>query len=79
MAPVEESQIDTFSERPEVRSRAKDLYKRTRLITGPGTGYDLREGAPGLPAICALIACEEYVITYTPRIFHLDMGLLKMY
>lgn len=62
MPLVEESQIDSFSEHPEVRRRAKDLLKTARIMTNPGTGYDIREGRPGLPAICALLACEEYVI-----------------
>lgn len=46
----------------ETLERARGLYKQVELLCAPGTGYAIApEGRPGLPAICAMIASEEYV------------------
>ncbi|TBU27205.1 hypothetical protein BD309DRAFT_1000465 [Dichomitus squalens] len=40
-------------------SKAKTILHTASLKTTPGSGYELGQGATGLPAICAYIAAEE--------------------
>ncbi|KAI0699314.1 hypothetical protein C8T65DRAFT_793293 [Cerioporus squamosus] len=43
----------------ETFNKAKSLLNTAKLKTVPGSGYELGEGATGLPAICAYIAAEK--------------------
>ncbi|TFY72626.1 hypothetical protein EVG20_g388 [Dentipellis fragilis] len=58
MPTPQEDQLIRLCHRREVLARAQALYHTLRTKTGPGTGYDLGQGAPGLPAICAFLASE---------------------
>ncbi len=48
----DELNVDTFE-------KAKSVLNTAKLKTGSGSGYELGEGAIGLPAICAYIAAEQ--------------------
>ena len=56
----EQINVETFE-------KAKSVLYTAKLKTGPGSGYELGEGATGLPAICAYLAAEKSVLflTYT--------------
>lgn len=44
-------------------TKAKAILHTASLKTAPGSGYDLGPGAGGLPAVCAYIAAEQYVLS----------------
>lgn len=46
---------------PDVREEARRILAKARSATGPGSGYDLLAGKPGLAAICAYIATAKCV------------------
>ncbi|KAI0947185.1 hypothetical protein AcV7_009676 [Taiwanofungus camphoratus] len=45
--------------KPETLTKAQVILHTAAAKTGPGSGYELGQGAPGLPAICAYIAAQE--------------------
>ncbi|TFY76878.1 hypothetical protein EWM64_g7135 [Hericium alpestre] len=59
MPTPHEEQLIRLCHRKEVLARSQALYHTLRTKTGPGTGYDLGQGASGLPSICAYLASEE--------------------
>ncbi|TFY67864.1 hypothetical protein EVJ58_g1359 [Rhodofomes roseus] len=59
MSRIQQDAIFRLSDDKETRALALNLLNTAALATGPGTGYDLREGLSGLPAICAYIASEH--------------------
>lgn len=67
MSRLQKEAIQRICINEETTAAALELLGTASLCTGPGTGYDLREGASGLPAVCAYLASEECVL-YTPSI-----------
>lgn len=39
--------------------KARSILHTASIKTAPGSGYELGQGAPGLPAICAYVAAEQ--------------------
>lgn len=58
MAAGREAQLTKICSDPETLAEAKELFNIAKVKTGPGSGRDLGPNAIGLPAICALLACE---------------------
>ncbi|KZT73743.1 hypothetical protein DAEQUDRAFT_807950, partial [Daedalea quercina L-15889] len=59
MSRLHKEVIQRLSGNEETRSLALHFLSTASLYTGPGTGYDLREGVSGLPAMCTYLASEE--------------------
>lgn len=48
----------------ETLEKARNILNQVLLLCAPGSGHDVPpEGRAGLPAICAMIASEECVLT----------------
>lgn len=62
MSRLQKEAIRRICANEDTIAAALDLLGSASLCTGPGTGYDLREGASGLPAVCAYLASEECVL-----------------
>lgn len=45
--------------REDTFTKAKSILHTVSIKTGPGTGYDLGQGASGFAAVCAYIAAEQ--------------------
>ena len=59
----------------ETFARARDLLNQVHLLCIPGSGYDVpADGRVGLPAICAMIASEQYV-SHLVCVFNLVLRL----
>ncbi|KAG8715835.1 hypothetical protein FRC09_016269 [Ceratobasidium sp. 395] len=59
MASLDSLLLEKFLPNKTTRLQAESLLRMARLRTAPGTGMSVDEGGIGLPAICALIACER--------------------
>ncbi|KAF8610346.1 hypothetical protein BDV93DRAFT_517486 [Ceratobasidium sp. AG-I] len=59
MASLDSLLLEKFLPNKTTRLQAESLLRMARLRTAPGTGMSVEEGGIGLPAICALIACER--------------------
>ncbi|QRW00436.1 Origin recognition complex subunit 6 (ORC6) [Ceratobasidium sp. AG-Ba] len=59
MASLDSVLLERFLPNKTTRLQAESLLRMARLRTAPGTGMSVDEGGIGLPAICALIACER--------------------
>jgi hypothetical protein len=61
MPSPQEAQIQRMCAHDATVQRTLALYAAAAARTGPGSGYDIGLGAPGLPALCAFLASEQYV------------------
>lgn len=59
MASLDSLLLEKFLPNKTTRLQAESLLRMARPRTAPGTGMSVDEGGIGLPAICALIACER--------------------
>ncbi|CAE6503659.1 unnamed protein product [Rhizoctonia solani] len=59
MSQLDSLLLEKFLPNKTTRLQAESLLRMARLRTAPGTGMSVDEGGIGLPAICALIACER--------------------
>ncbi|KAH8104531.1 hypothetical protein BXZ70DRAFT_1075516 [Cristinia sonorae] len=59
MSRIEILTLKRLCSKQETHAQAIEILNATKLKTGSGTGYDLGQGASGLPAICAYIASER--------------------
>ncbi|EUC62013.1 ORC6 domain protein [Rhizoctonia solani AG-3 Rhs1AP] len=59
MSQLDSLLLEKFLPNKTTRLQAESLLRMARPRTAPGTGMSVDEGGIGLPAICALIACER--------------------
>jgi hypothetical protein len=72
MPPPQVLQLRKLCSQQETLVLAQALLNTAATRTAPGSGHELGAGAPGLPAICALLASQQCVVpSIRSRIFWL--------